>query len=186
MCPLCYSIKKRCNWPICHWLRTELAKTNQECWKHVFVACTSTQRLDSETFKDLLIFEDVNINMKDMFLRYIEREGTPKIVILMHTSNISCPGSFYIPTFPGVLFFLAERIPDLLMFCTGTNQIPPLGFHDPSKMTVTQLDVMSGGLPNSNTCPQELELPCVHSVYKSFKESIDCALMNQRSRFGIV
>jgi hypothetical protein len=83
-------------------------------------------------------------------------------------------------------FFLAEKLPDLLMFCTGTNQIPPLGFHEPSKITVMQLEPMCGQLPNANTCPQELELPSCHSEYETFRESMNCALVNQSTGFGII
>ena len=81
--------------------------------------------------------------------------------------------------------FLVDKLPDLLMFATGTKQIPPLGFHDPCKITVLQLDSMCGNLPNSNTCPQELELP-LHESYDDFKKSIDCTLSNQSSGFGII
>ena len=81
--------------------------------------------------------------------------------------------------------FLVDKLPDLLMFATGTTQIPSLGFHDPSKITVLQLDSMSGNLPNSNTCPQELELPR-HKSYDDFKKSIDCALSNKSSGCGII
>ena len=69
------------------------------------------------------------------------------------------------------------------MFATGATQIPPLGFHDPSKITVLQLDSMSGNFANLNTSPQELELP-YHESYDDFKKSIDCALSNQSSGFS--
>ena len=84
------------------------------------------------------------------------------------------------------LFCTADRLPDLLMFCTGTNQIPPLGFHDPDKITVIELQPECGPLPNASTCPQELELPCIHENYEVFKESLNKALDIQGSGFGIV
>ena len=72
------------------------------------------------------------------------------------------------------------------MFCTGTNQHPSLGFHEPAKISVMQLDELCGKLPNSNTCPQELELPSVHNEYEAFKDCMNCALAHQSSGFGII
>lgn len=71
------------------------------------------------------------------------------------------------------------------MFCTGTNQIPPLGFHEPSTITVSQMESDSC-LPNANTCPQELELPKVYTDFESFRNSINKALESQSSGFGIM
>ena len=62
------------------------------------------------------------------------------------------------------------------MFFTGMNQISPLGFHSPDKITVLQLQPDCGALPNANTCPQELELPCMHDNFEDI----------QGSEFGIV
>ena len=53
----------------------ELAKENSEFMKQIFVAGASTLSVNAETFKELLVFEDVDANIKDMFLRYIETEG---------------------------------------------------------------------------------------------------------------
>ena len=71
------------------------------------------------------------------------------------------------------------------MFYTGTDKIPPIGFHEPAKITVLQLEPMSGKLPNGNTCPQELELASCHEEYESFCESMNCALVNCTG-FGII
>ena len=84
------------------------------------------------------------------------------------------------------LIYLAEKLQDLLMFCTGTNHLPPLGFHEPAKKAVMQLDELCGKLPNSNTCPQELELLSVHNKYEAFKYSMNCALAHQSSGFSII
>ena len=53
----------------------ELAKENPEFMKQIFVAGASSLSVNTETFKELLVFEDVDANIKDMFLRYIETEG---------------------------------------------------------------------------------------------------------------
>lgn len=53
----------------------ELAKVNPECMAHILVASASTLQLNTETFKDLLSFEEIDVNIKDMFLRFIETEG---------------------------------------------------------------------------------------------------------------
>ena len=84
------------------------------------------------------------------------------------------------------VFLIASRLPDLLMFCTGVNCIPPLGFHDPSNITVLELDEFGGPFPNANTCPQELELPAVHQNFEDFKENFNKALVMQSSGFVIV
>ena len=72
------------------------------------------------------------------------------------------------------------------MFFIGVNQISPLGFHSPDKRTVLQLQPECGPLPNANSCPQELELPCMHDNFEDFKESLNKALDIQGSGLGIV
>ena len=53
----------------------ELAKENPEFMKQIFVANTSNFRVNAETFKKLLVFEEVDVNIKDMFIKYIETES---------------------------------------------------------------------------------------------------------------
>ena len=53
----------------------ELAKETPVFMKQIFVAGASSLSVNVETFKELLVFEDVDANIKDMFLRYIETEG---------------------------------------------------------------------------------------------------------------
>lgn len=72
------------------------------------------------------------------------------------------------------------------MFCTGVQTIPPLGFHNPHKITVLQMIEMSGLLPNASTCSHELELPYAHQSFDSFREAMNTALNSQKSGFGIV
>lgn len=45
---------------------------------------------------------------------------------------------------PNPFFFTADRLPGLLMFFTGVNQISPLGFDSPDKRTVLQLQPECG------------------------------------------
>jgi hypothetical protein len=69
------------------------------------------------------------------------------------------------------------------MFATGAHAVPPLGFYQPSVITVLQ---NSSVLPNSNTCPMELELPGGVRSFEDFKKNMDMAIDFQEERFGIV
>ena len=53
----------------------ELAKKNPETMMPVFVPGASTLELNTETFKDLLFYEEVEVKVKNMFLKYIDTEG---------------------------------------------------------------------------------------------------------------
>ena len=79
--------------------------------------------------------------------------------------------------------YLDARIPNVLMFATGTNAIPPMGFYNPSVITVLQ---NTSVFPNANTCPLELELPGGVNNYEEFKQNMDSALNIQGVGFGIV
>jgi len=78
--------------------------------------------------------------------------------------------------------YLDARVPNILMFATGTNAIPPMGF-SPSVITVLQ---NTSVFPNANTCPLELELPGEVNSYEEFKQNMDSALKFQEVGFGIV
>ena len=78
---------------------------------------------------------------------------------------------------------LESRVSSVLMFATGTNLIPPTGFHNPAIITVIQ---NASILPNSNTCPMELELPGSVNTYEEFEQNMDLALKFQKEGFGIV
>ena len=69
------------------------------------------------------------------------------------------------------------------MFATGCRTIPPMGFYNPSLITVLQNVSV---YPNANTCPLELELPGQVNTYVEFKKSMDSALDSQGEGFGII
>ena len=69
------------------------------------------------------------------------------------------------------------------MFATGADSVPPMGFFNPSVITVLQ---NSSVFPNSNTCPLELELPGGVTSFEDLKKSMDSAIEFQEEGFGIV
>ncbi len=69
-----------------------------------------------------------------------------------------------------------------LMFCTGVNSIPPMGFHEPSEITVTSINSV---LPNANTCPMELEVPSQISTFEELSKQMDLAIASQATGFGV-
>ena len=69
------------------------------------------------------------------------------------------------------------------MFATGADLVPPMGFFNPSVITVLQ---NSSVFPNSNTCPMELELPGGVTSFDDFKRNMDSAMEFQKEGFGIV
>jgi hypothetical protein len=69
------------------------------------------------------------------------------------------------------------------MFATGARSVPPMGFCNPSVITVLQ---NSSVYPNSNTCPMELELPGGVTSFEDFKKNMDSAIGFQEEGFGIV
>ena len=58
------------------------------------------------------------------------------------------------------------------MFATGSNSIPPMGFH-PSNITILE---NASVFSNANTCPLELELPGRVNNFEEFRKNMDCAL----------
>jgi hypothetical protein len=79
--------------------------------------------------------------------------------------------------------FIESRVPGVLMFTTGTNCIPPMGFYKPSLITILQ---NSSVFPNANTCPMELELPSGVDTYEKFERNMDIAINFQKEGFGII
>ena len=69
------------------------------------------------------------------------------------------------------------------MFATAVDAVPPMGFYNPSKITVLQ---NSSVFPNSNTCPMELELPGGVTSFEQFKKNMDSVINFQEEGFGIV
>lgn len=74
---------------------------------------------------------------------------------------------------------------DLLMFATGTNRIPPLGF-DPVPTLAFLHDPVNGVkrvFPEANTCGLILRLP-VHATYDSFSSHMILGIV-QSPHFGL-
>ena len=69
------------------------------------------------------------------------------------------------------------------MFCTGVETLPPLGLSEPGVITVLQ---NSSVLPNTNTCPQELELPGLVNSFEEFRGRLNSVLDNQKTGFGVI
>ena len=52
----------------------QLARTHSEDIKQLLVASPSSVSMSPSTFKNLIVFEDEEKKIKDMFLEYIDRE----------------------------------------------------------------------------------------------------------------
>lgn len=65
---------------------------------------------------------------------------------------------------------------DILVFATGADKIPPLGF--PSKPKLCFLHDEQHLYPRGNTCGLILYLPVVHRNYDSFKYNMDFGILN--------
>jgi hypothetical protein len=81
------------------------------------------------------------------------------------------------------VLFLVERLGDLLMFATACEIVPPIGFTNPSVITILQ---NTSVLPNANTCPQELELPGLIEDYDVFRKRFNTVLDTQKHGFGVI
>lgn len=53
----------------------ELAKEHPDTMKTLFVASLFSEPINSSAFKDLIVFDNVQDELKKMFLKYIETEG---------------------------------------------------------------------------------------------------------------
>ncbi|XP_031333130.1 G2/M phase-specific E3 ubiquitin-protein ligase-like [Photinus pyralis] len=65
---------------------------------------------------------------------------------------------------------------DILIFITGADTIPPLGF--PLQPKILFGHETNSLYPKANTCALQLELPVVHSDYDSFKKSMEFGILN--------
>ena len=77
---------------------------------------------------------------------------------------------------------LKGAVKDLLSFCTGVSAIPPMGFDNPSVITVTST---YSTLPNTNTYQKELELPSEVSSFEGFCSQMDLAIATESTGFGV-
>lgn len=89
----------------------------------------------------------------------------------------------YTTMFTYVIFSTGgDDLARFLMFCTGVSCIPPMGFHDPSIITVTSTESV---LPNANTCPMDLEIPSKICTFEEFCKQMDMAIEYQATGFGV-
>jgi len=68
----------------------------------------------------------------------------------------------------------AVSLKDVLMFLTGTDELPPCGFDVKPTLRFTEFDRM----PESSTCTITLTLSLAHTDYEVFKEKMDFAIPN--------
>lgn len=72
----------------------------------------------------------------------------------------------------------------MLIFSTGADKIPPLGFDQEPKLTFLE-SAVDNMLPTASTCAIELRLPTCHSQFHSFKEYMTMALKSYGGFGGI-
>lgn len=58
---------------------------------------------------------------------------------------------------------------DVLVFCSGSSSIPPLGFDNTPTIA---FNTDGGILATASTCDVQLRIPVVHNSYDSFKEAM--------------
>ena len=71
---------------------------------------------------------------------------------------------------------------DVLIFFSGANAVPPLGFPRPPSLHFIH---GPSPLPTASTCSLELHLPTIHSNYAAFKEAMITGIMGHGG-FGMV
>ena len=86
-----------------------------------------------------------------------------------HTSDDECTVTF----------------PDILMFSTGMQSFPPLGFKCGPTLKFLHEEELYGRSkwPQANTCDCTLMLPTVHQVYEKFEDAMCFGIGNTRG-FG--
>ena len=76
---------------------------------------------------------------------------------------------------------LAPSMKDILVFLTGCDSIPPLGFGDNSPKIIFTHAV----LPTVSTCSLTLRLPLsLPKEFNQFKEKMDFAILGSQGFFG--
>lgn len=69
------------------------------------------------------------------------------------------------------------QLGDILAFCTGVSQVPPVGFEVRPSIEFN-FCTQSGSLPTASTCSNVLELPLINSSYEDFRDKMAFALAN--------
>lgn len=67
------------------------------------------------------------------------------------------------------------KLEDVLVFLSGADCIPPLGF--PYRPKVSFLHGSMATLCKSNTCGVSLKLPTIHAEYETFKDGITLSVL---------
>ena len=78
----------------------------------------------------------------------------------------------------------ACNLEDVLVFMTGADRIPILGFELPPKLSFLEY-LPSKLLPTASTCSVELRLPTIHTDYSVFKEHMVMALKGHDGFGGV-
>ena len=73
---------------------------------------------------------------------------------------------------------------DILIFCSGADRLPPLGFERELKIVFVGQE--AGKLSTASTCDLTLRLPTVHGDdYESFKEALTMSLKGNDGFGGV-
>ena len=64
---------------------------------------------------------------------------------------------------------------DILIFATGGDTVPAIGFQPEPSLTFATDDTM---FPRGKTCGNTLELPLIHQTYATFKEQMEFGILN--------
>ena len=72
-----------------------------------------------------------------------------------------------------LLYFAGDDVPcnieDVLVFCSGSEQVPPLGYEKPPTIAFEYQSVLA----TASTCDIQLRLPICHGTnYSSFRNAI--------------
>ncbi|KAK5646175.1 hypothetical protein RI129_004639 [Pyrocoelia pectoralis] len=137
-------------------------------------------RTQSDMFKSA--FCDTKINITARFLeeifkiRYSEigsnaRNTENRIISYFRDYILDCEGE------PSTI-----NLEDILVFATGADCVPPLGF--PVTPEITFLHDSPSRFPIANTCALQFQLPIIHKDYNIFKSDMDFGIGNCK-HFGM-
>ena len=90
-----------------------------------------------------------------------------------------------------ISFFLAEgntgcEVKDNLVFFTGADRIPPLGFDKMPSVTFLHSDVTPSKFCTASTCDPQLRLPTCHGEdYEAFKDAMIMSLKDNDGFGGV-
>lgn len=71
----------------------------------------------------------------------------------------------------------SQRLGAILAFATGSDQVPPIGFHPQPSIAFHHDTETPQRFPVANTCINCLRLP-LYSTYSAFKSNMDFAIDN--------